>query len=687
MSSLEKNNKWTFPLYSKSDMGQGGEDASFASFREFPLRSLIREYTQNSLDVHASNPEGPVKVSLSGGVLKCSDYPELIGSLLPHLKGASQACQAFENGKDPFAEKAELLRTYLDADSIPYLKFSDYNTTGMSYSPEIGVPSGFSSCVRTVGGSYKNNSSAAGSHGLGKSVGFVCSAINAVVYSTLTEDGKSFCEGVTKLCNRKVGDRYFKPHAYYDAHEGEDPSAGDHEIPEVFRRETPGTDAFVLGRELNEEDLLTINKETLRSFFMAIYKGQLVVDIFGEEFNSSNLNDKFNDYFPLSENAFDTSKGRTFYASFNPRPYFEEAVLKAGSDENHVKIDSDIDFPEKYPDFSGILYLWKDDSIKSHRDRIVSMRDKLLTIEIKQKNSHKGYYAVLVVNRGSEALRNMENVTHDFWKIEHVANESAKSKARKVQKQMEAFLTDALAKIFPAPTEGEQKIEALRDIRINTFSSQNSASEDEALWASSTIIKGEKDKNPRSKTFKAIETGMGKKQKRSPQGPKKPEGVTPPKKPGEEPPTPPVPPSPKPPKPEPPEPKPHVENPSGETYHNTPQEDEESPILHKRKVEFDIRPADIKLIPTPTGEFSYKLKIRTSRDRLDCSLSLSVLGLGKKPVPLKLERVSSGCKITGEESNTIQGFDLLADSENILYFTPKEKALSYTLIPKAYETK
>lgn len=229
MSSKDLGSKWNFLDRRKASMGQSREDSSFAPFVQNKVRCLVREYIQNSLDAHSkNNPDVPVEVSFTYGELICREYPELILSLRERMVACSDHCKAYENSKNPYENKIEYMDSRLDS-TMGYLKVADYNTTGMSYVDDDDTPCAFKACVRESSASYKDTENAGGSHGLGKTVGFVNSGINAVYYSTMDEDGNKYGEGVIKLCDHKLVDEYgvstnYESTAFYDSHDGEAPN-------------------------------------------------------------------------------------------------------------------------------------------------------------------------------------------------------------------------------------------------------------------------------------------------------------------------------------------------------------------------------------------------------------------------------------------------------------------------------
>ena len=440
--SKDLGGKWNFVDRRRNSMGQSREDSSFAPFKSHKIRCLVREYIQNSMDAHSKlHPEGPVLVKFDFGELACSSYPELILSLLGRLKACSEHNKMYPNSKDPYESKYEYLYNHKDS-TIGYLKVGDYNTRGMSFIDDEDTPSAFEACVRKSSASFKEEDDAGGSHGQGKTVGFVNSELNAVYYSTMTEDGQTFGEGVIKLSDHKLIDSsgsitHYEAIAFYDSEGGNKPNIGDR-IPEVFRRTSPGTDVFVIGFERSEEVVVEMKKETLRSFFKAFFEDKLAVEIDGEYFGSENLAEKLDIYFPVEEvSDLDYVRTSTPELEFNPRPYLLEALMLASSDDDHIVIDSSEAFSDRFANLGhAILYMWKSQRIKSEgsRDSVVYMRNNSMAIEVKRGRSNNGYFGVFVCDGdGSKFLRIMENVTHDKWDEDELRNVKKETKAKAIK--------------------------------------------------------------------------------------------------------------------------------------------------------------------------------------------------------------------------------------------------------------
>lgn len=690
--------KWNFITRNEASLEQGREDSSFDYFKE-KERCLVREYIQNSMDAYSDHNGVPyVKVEFTFGKLSCVDYPELLLSLPARLKACSEYCQG-NNAKDPYAEKYEYLMEHLSS-SISYLKVSDYNTKGMPYDPDRFKKSKFKSCVRSANSSHKDSGNAGGSHGKGKSVGFVNSNINAVYYSTMTESGDCFGEGVIKLCDHIYNDingerQIYEDVAFYDSQSGKHPDTEN--IPEIFRRSVPGTDAFVLGIEQTDEYIINMKKEVLRSFFKAIKENFLRVVVCGEEFTTDNIADKLNEYFE-KEGEFDSVRTRTPEIEFNPRPYYTEVLCKAGMDDDHRIFNTEIDFSGDFPTLGKTLvYFWKSDRIKqaNSRDSVVYMRNNNMAIEVKRGRNNKGYYAIFVCEGiGSESLRHMENVTHDKWDTAEVTKEN-RAKANKILAEIKQLIIKCEKAMFPEDESEEKTIESLRNRRVSILGNNKSEDGEESLWPSTNITKSSKTSKFKGIASSLLETLPGKRKKKKNRGkivntntnlgP----SVTPAIKDGSDTTSPnPEPPVPDPKPLDPPTPrnplgipeKPDAPSVDGDGNTDGYINEVEETGVRMREIKLDGRSKH--LIPLYDGEFACKLVLSVPHDYTNCRIEIFVQGISMQ-MPLTLKRVSEGCTIGGLYSNEIIGFNLNAGN-NFIKFTPVESVKNYTLIIKAY---
>ena len=690
--------KWNFVQKPKGTMKRDREDSSFDLFKDNEVRCLVREYIQNSIDAAQNideNKKKKVLVTFSYGKMMCSDYPNLIQSLIGRLKACSKRSQILPGAKDIYKSKYEFLNSRKNS-TIGYLKVSDYNTTGMNYVDDDDVPSAFDSCVHCSSSSYKPDGGfAGGSHGQGKTVGFVNSPFNAVYYSTKDDvSGHTFGEGVVRLCTHKYknedGDEVlFEADAFYN--KGGSPNSGE-DIPVIFRRDQSGTDAFVLGMEENAEDIKTMKEELLRGFFYAIYMELLDVNICGEEFTKANIAEKMQEYFPEPDYTnIDMDRSNRPELNFNPRPYLFEIAMCDGGDNNHVLFTTD-DFPGQFPTLGhATLRIWKSDEITAARslDKIIFMRNKLMTVEVKKYYSSKGFYGIMVCDgNGAKYLRMLEDVRHDKWDEKELKDMSDEDKtnARKTLRELESFKNECLKRLFPEEHDKQLEIKSLKKRRIGKFGSRSEENEEDNIWPTTNVIEKEKKQGSKSSSFTIFEEVKGRKKKKKKGTVTNVELETDPVPSPETDPTPNPDPNPAPnPNPEPrpePTPKPNPTYVEGDEGEDDGTGEAENPnVEREREIKLDGRNKRLK--PLHNEDYTCKLEIRVPKDYYDCRLVLDIQA-DEGLFPLDLKNVSAGCQIRSGVSNEIFGFDLKANTPNVIKFTPQENVTLYSLNIKVY---
>lgn len=466
---------WNFPQKPGNKPGESGEKSGFDDFKAKPHRHLVRELIQNSMDAPAEvhNIGEPICISVDQINIPVAELPTLIQDLKPRMDACSKACQQNMNGRDPYRLKLDYLKE--NNLFLPCVRISDFNTTGMDYSPEQGVQTPFQAGVRTMGASHKNNRRAGGSYGKGKTVGFVASQINAVYYSTMTEEGKLYGEGVIRLCDHIIDGVEYYGDAFFDGQEGMRPDTGQ-DIPSIFRRSEPGTDVVVLGYSLHDAETLEMKQEILRSFWRAILDNELKVVFLGEVFDANTLPELMEKYFSGENSEYDVKKTNSLIKVYNPKPYFKHCV-EGFDDGAHYLFQA---ANNQYPVLgSAKLYVYKDASIIEHTDdRIVCMRDKKMAIEVRKTNTRKGFYGVFICDGdGSEILRLMENVTHDKWDRSMVKELGGEmyQKALTIEEEIKTFITNAINYIFPETEDQEYAIPSLNNYVIGSGGSVNSS--------------------------------------------------------------------------------------------------------------------------------------------------------------------------------------------------------------------
>lgn len=448
---MDANCKWTFAELSASHFHNGPQDAMIEAFKGSPYAALIREACQNSCDALAEGQER-VRLSLTFGSLNKYDYPNLF-DLRSHIQGCLTLYPDDQNTTKVFRPMLYIL----NKNQIPYLRVSDYNTTGMSFYKDLsGKPRGsFYAFVRSGGHSEKTSSTAGGSFGFGKAAYFQISGLRSIIVSTQNTEGKNFFEGISSFCTHQIGSEYFDGHGFYDSTDGIEPNTALENIPLTFRRSEPGTDFFILGTDQYtyqaKEDMA---KAALRYFWAAIIDGSLEIEIDNILISKETFNDVLNRFFP--ETGDDAI--RNHFYKLNPRPYAEVYRL-AGTAENFQLIEKDLPI-------LGHVKLYVNIDPDCNRDKIIYMRKNKMVIQTEMLRNHYGAYCVFVCEseRGNELLRKLENASHDKWdKSNYTVNNVPNEDGKEALKEIDNFVQESLRSIFDRETNGTIEVEGLSE--------------------------------------------------------------------------------------------------------------------------------------------------------------------------------------------------------------------------------
>ncbi len=436
----EKDCKWHF---SPQEGGRedGPNDAMMQNFKSKPYQSLVREAVQNSLDA-VLNLEKPVKVTIEVGSLDSTSYPNFF-----NLKEHILSCADYFNWNKEAVKHYKNLADALDCNTIFgnnffYIKVSDYNTKGMWYDP-LQSNSPFYAFARAGGVSSKEGQGSGGSFGFGKSAYFQLSNISSILISTMTEKNQHVFEGVSWLCTHNYKGQKVASVGYYDNNNGK-PIENEKEIPDAFFRGEYGTDFYILGfdvknQEQIEETKAEMIKEAIRSFWYAIYFGKLEIKILGVNITKDTLERYMNDYFP--ETVDNTRKGN----NYNPHPYYI-AVKDSDSNKKCFRFDNKMSI---LGDVTVFLYKCKDAN-----DKVIYMRKPLMTVFGQKHRTNYGFYGVFVCtnHKGDSILRNMENPAHDEWKSSNWRMETNNYHYNPIGKQalddIQSLINDCVEKVF-----------------------------------------------------------------------------------------------------------------------------------------------------------------------------------------------------------------------------------------------
>lgn len=450
MAFQEGNCKWTFAALQDNVLGQGAQNAIIAHFNKSPYTSLIREAIQNSLDVPA-NSDIPVKVEISFSRIQASEYPNFF-ELREHIKGIKESFPHNKKAIELADRMLEAFLTHMNNQRMPFIRVSDYNTTGMQYRPKGQGKSPFTSFLRIAGDSLKNNAGSGGSFGFGKAAYFYISPIRTVLVSTKTESGEVYFEGGTMLTDHKYNGVEKSFYGFYDDTEGCQPISEISRIPEKFRRFETGTDFFIMGVNATDTDREAAYKEMieacLRNFWLAILHKKLEVKIGNVEINSENISDLIMQYFTNDRDDKNRSE------NYNPRPYFD-AVKNAGLNSHYVTITQDIPVVGKVT-----LFIKK---VKDAKDKVAYFRSPRMLVFSKQFQTSYGCYCVFFCDNpsGNELLRELENAAHKEWEPSNMEVNSALG--RHAMLSIKEFISNSLESIFASDSDSPLGISGLEE--------------------------------------------------------------------------------------------------------------------------------------------------------------------------------------------------------------------------------
>ena len=175
--------KWNFACGDGVTV-RGLNNGDIDGFKGSPIRSLAREICQNSLDalpkaLKALRDEGksvpPVKIEFAefeGTVPQKNELLESLENMLAYWKMRQKQDMKV-------VEFLNLAIKCVKKGKIPYLRISDFNTTGLCGIAGVGTP--WDNLITSVGASDKP-SDAGGSKGIGHSATFACTDLQTVFY-------------------------------------------------------------------------------------------------------------------------------------------------------------------------------------------------------------------------------------------------------------------------------------------------------------------------------------------------------------------------------------------------------------------------------------------------------------------------------------------------------------------------
>lgn len=378
-------------------------------------QAAVRETGQNSIDARRPGHDGPVRIEFELRLMPTSSIPDIEG-LRTHLREVVDYT-AGQMGNDRMASALEMV----EREEIPVLRISDYGTTGLTGSESGASPASPLSRLTRGSGNSENDGVRGGSFGIGSAAGRVASTMATVLYRSLPHDRtaeETVLAGFSRLATHLHDGERRRASGILTRSGGSDfeyrrpaPTI----LPFADRTE-PGTDIFVLGYRMAEEDpsLHRLRDAALEHFMVAIARGNL------------------------------EARGVAAGAEWVLDASTVEAAAKR--DPRHAAFYMALHDPE--PDVAELetlgrveLYVNIDDSLQSAL-HTVTMRSPLMRIAQFKFTSVRAKYAAIAIcadERGNALLRRLEPPQHDAWDPDRSPKEGPRA-----IKELRTFIGDRL---------------------------------------------------------------------------------------------------------------------------------------------------------------------------------------------------------------------------------------------------
>lgn len=416
--------RWSFPSNNKGDINGIG-NSGIETFQGTPLKSLAREICQNSLD--AAIEGKTVEVEFKPFVLDVGDFPDA-GSLVNAFEESFRfwSIQSVKKATDFFERAIKMM----DSGSIPFLRISDFNTTGLKGSRgEYNTP--WCNLTKSSGASDKAGT-AGGSFGIGKFAPFACSEFRTVFYSTLDTDNVTAFQGISRITSfrRKENQEITVGVGYYGADDNQ-PVYSQLNLDPLFRREKKqtGTDIYIAGFRFYSTDWKeSIIASILDGFLYAIFSDRLVVRVSDVLINRDTLPALITEYqTSLTENA------DKYYSVLTS----DDTVWYQVDFKNHGLVRL------------GLTIQSEKHKIELHR-KVAMIRKSGMKIMDRGNISGITPFAGVMLIEGekiNDFLRNIENPQHTKWEPERMEPKSQVPLARAYIKELIDYIKDSLEKL------------------------------------------------------------------------------------------------------------------------------------------------------------------------------------------------------------------------------------------------
>lgn len=414
-------NKWRFKGNGyTADVGL--DNADMETFKKDIMSSLARELCQNSVDAKNPNIKGPVRMEIKMFNVSRNDVP-----WIDDLSKQIDACVETWKNNPKESKALAVMQEKIKESSIPCLRISDFNTTGLYGLDSQDTPWHY--LIHGSGISGKGGSSG-GSKGIGKFATFVASSFNTVFYSTNTIYGEKGYEGISKLCSAKMPGTTEKTQGigYFGSSEMNEPINGEITLDKSFSRKEKeyGTDIYIIGFKAIKGWENDIVCKVLDSFMSAIVYGTLEVKVEDTLISKDTIKD-------VVESNLITKNEKSIKS--------QHLLL---TDKEH-RFEDTIDMGELG---QAKLFMMEYDKEKENlaTNDCVMIRYPYMKIKNTSKLTTLPCSAMCIIgdNDLNRIFRDIENPQHTDWEFRRIEDESVQTEVRQLYKELLEKIKEAI---------------------------------------------------------------------------------------------------------------------------------------------------------------------------------------------------------------------------------------------------
>lgn len=453
---MENSTKaWEFAVCENGLLtGADGADAA-SIFRNEPIRSIVKETLQNSIDARAQG-EKTVIVEFSLFHMPRADFPEANALAYAIHKAKEFAMPGGNTQKEKFYKEAE---ECIARSEIPFLRISDSKTTGLvGVNADLKDPiakrdSKWLHLVRGMGMSNKGNGDG-GSHGKGKSAAIANSSLSTIFYSTYAQDGQRGHAGVSFLSSFVDDAPEKNLHlgtGYYSIADGKcTPIPECVSLDPTYVRSEYGTDTYIAGfaNEHNWEKQMLVS--VLNEFLLAVYMEFVEVRLPSYTINAKTLPNLMKDYRKICDEL-----------ELEEKDNYADICWTAINDSEITSEDETISYENM--EITLRLYLTKG----GKSTKVDMIRQKGMRIQPCNGRRPVPITGCLYIfgDDINQYLAGLEDETHSEWQTKRAGNENSPEvrRADRVIKKIKGYINKKIDELFAKSNGQTLEAEGVED--------------------------------------------------------------------------------------------------------------------------------------------------------------------------------------------------------------------------------